>query len=224
MNNVYPINEIFITHQGEATFTGTPSIFIRLQGCDVACPWCDTKNSWVLNDLNKISFEQIVAKNDSDDKFAIVTIEEIVCFIKKNNNISHVVITGGEPLLHNLQPLCDAIAKMNKTIQLETSGTSPVSVDKDAWITLSPKIDMPNNKPILKEVVYRANEIKMPIGKLSDIEKLKKFITFYNIKNDIPIWLQPLSQNKKALEICISSSLENNWKLSIQVHKYINIR
>lgn len=222
MNNTYPINEIFITHQGEATFTGTPSVFIRMQGCDVGCPWCDTKHSW--NTDNEVSIEQIITKKNNNDNFAIFTIDKIVDFIKKYNHISHIVITGGEPLLHNLLPLCNVIENMNKTIQIETSGTSKLSITKNTWITLSPKINMPNNKAILKEVVNRANEIKMPIGKLSDIEKLKTFIKFYSINNNISIWLQPLSQNKKALEICIASSLKNNWKLSIQTHKYIGIR
>lgn len=224
MNKFYPINEVFISHQGEATFTGTPSIFIRFQGCNVGCPWCDTKNTWIIDNYNKLSFEQIIAKKSNDNSFAFASLNEIISFIKSNTHIFHVVITGGEPLLYNLYPLCNTIETMNKTIQIETSGTSALSISKNTWLTLSPKIDMPNNKPILKEVVYRANEIKMPIGKLSDIEKLKNFIKFYNIQKDIAIWLQPLSQNKKALNICIEESLKNNWKLSIQTHKYINIR
>ena len=64
----------------------------------------------------------------------------------------------------------------------------------------------------------------MPIGKMSDIEKLKIFIKEYGVNKDIPIWLQPISQNPSATKLCIEQALLNNWRLSLQTHKFINIR
>jgi 7-carboxy-7-deazaguanine synthase len=83
---------------------------------------------------------------------------------------------------------------------------------------------MPGGKAVLSECIRRANEIKMPIGKVADIEKLKYFLDSNSIASNIPIWLQPLSQNPTATKLCIEQALLNNWRLSLQTHKFINIR
>lgn len=220
----YPINEVFATIQGEATFTGTPSIFIRLQGCNVACPWCDTKHTWELAKNEQINFTQLITKDNDGQKWANVELAELVTYLQSTYPlIKHVVITGGEPAMYDLTDLCKSLENIGKTIQLETSGTEDLKVTPKTWVTLSPKINMPGGKKILNSVVDRANEIKMPIGKFDDITKLQTFISNYLIK-DIPIWLQPLSQNPSATKLCIEQALTNNWKLSLQTHKFINIR
>lgn len=224
-NTQYPINEIFATLQGEASFTGTPSIFIRLQGCNVGCPWCDTKHTWSLTQEQQIKFKELTSKTDDKNSWAQASIEQIIQFIQDNYpQIKHIVITGGEPAMYNLTPLCLALEELGKDIQIETSGTEVFKISPMTWVSLSPKIDMPGGKVVLEECVIQANEIKMPIGKMTDIEKLHQFLTKYNVARNVPIWLQPLSQNPSATKLCIEQALLNNWRLSLQTHKFINIR
>lgn len=227
MRNViqYPINEIFATLQGEATFAGTPSVFIRMQGCDVGCAWCDTKHTWQLNPEYKSDFIKISKKTQDKNEWAYASLDELINYIQDNYpQITHIVITGGEPAQYDLNALCERLEKLGKNIQIETSGTELLKVTAKTWVTLSPKINMPGGKVVLKNAVKQANEIKMPIGKMSDIEKLKQFILDFKIDSKIPIWLQPLSQNPSATQLCIDQAMLNNWRLSIQVHKYLNIR
>ncbi len=222
---MYPINEIFNTIQGEAKFTGTPSVFIRMQGCDVGCAWCDTKRTWDKDIANKIDFTELVNKNKENGKWADVGLDELVEYIQNTYPvISHVVITGGEPAMYNLTSLCVKLEEIGKDVQIETSGTEETHVSPSTWVTLSPKIDMPNKKPLIKSAVIRANEIKMPIGKKQDIEKLRRFLNEYDISQDVNIWLQPLSTNPSSTSICMDEAMKNNWKISIQTHKYLNIR
>lgn len=221
----YPINEIFATLQGEASFTGTPSVFIRLQGCNVGCPWCDTKHTWDLTPEQEIEFKLLTGKTDDKNSWAQASIELIIQFIQSNYpQIKHIVITGGEPAMYDLAPLCLALEELGKDIQIESSGTEVFRISPMTWVSLSPKIDMPGGKVVLEECILRANEIKMPIGKMADIEKLHQFLTKYNIASNVPIWLQPLSQSPSATKLCIEQALLNNWRLSLQTHKFINIR
>lgn len=224
-NTLLNINEIFATLQGEATYTGTPSVFIRLQGCNVGCPWCDTKHTWKLDAADKIEFNYLTAKIEDKNSWAQASVEQIIEFIQDNfPQIKHIVITGGEPAMYNLLPLCNALEELGKDIQIETSGTEVFQISKNTWVSLSPKIDMPGGKIVLEECISRANEIKMPIGKMVDIEKLKDFLAVNQVAKNIPIWLQPLSQNLSATKLCIEQALLNNWRLSLQTHKFINIR
>ena len=224
-NTLLNINEIFASLQGEATYTGTPSVFIRLQGCNVGCPWCDTKHTWKLDAADKIEFNYLTAKIEDKNSWAQASVEQIIEFIQDNfPQIKHIVITGGEPAMYNLLPLCNALEELGKDIQIETSGTEEFQISKNTWVSLSPKIDMPGGKIVLEECISRANEIKMPIGKMVDIEKLKDFLAVNQVAKNIPIWLQPLSQNLSATKLCIEQALLNNWRLSLQTHKFINIR
>lgn len=225
-NKTYPINEIFITIQGEATFAGTPSIFIRLQGCNVGCGWCDTKHTWDLDKASQQKFIEIANKQHDKNSWALATLDDIANHIKKNfQQIKHVVITGGEPAQYDLLPLCEALEQLGKFIQIETSGTETLRISDKTWVTLSPKINMPGGKKVIPDNVNRANEIKMPIGKSMDIAILQDFLSQHKINSEItPIWLQPLSQNPSATKLCIDQALANGWKLSIQIHKYLNIR
>ena len=224
-NTLLNINEIFASLQGEATYTGTPSVFIRLQGCNVGCPWCDTKHTWKLDAADKIEFNYLTAKIEDKNSWEQASVEQIIEFIQDNfPQIKHIVITGGEPAMYNLLPLCNALEELGKDIQIETSGTEEFQISKNTWVSLSPKIDMPGGKIVLEECISRANEIKMPIGKMVDIEKLKDFLAVNQVAKNIPIWLQPLSQNLSATKLCIEQALLNNWRLSLQTHKFINIR
>jgi len=225
MNQQYPVNEIFATLQGEATFTGTPSVFIRLQGCDVGCSWCDTKHTWDVNKTNQIDLVTLLNKTHDKNNWSNASTQQITGFIQTNyQQIKHVVITGGEPAIYDLRPLCKALEELGKDIQIETSGTRELRISDNTWVTLSPKIDMPGGRVVLNECISRADEIKMPIGKMTDIQKLKSFLANNLVPENVPIWLQPLSQNKAATNLCVRQALLNNWRLSLQTHKFINIR
>ena len=115
----YPVMEAFATVQGEGAHSGTPSWFLRLGGCDVGCVWCDVKESWDANAHPRHSLEDIVsAAVDSGRKV--------------------VVVTGGEPAMHNLAPLTEALHEAGLQTHIETSGAHALTGTWD-WVTLSPK-------------------------------------------------------------------------------------
>jgi len=212
------INEIFETIQGEAKFTGTPSIFVRLQFCDVGCPWCDTKHTWELVDMDGYHFDEMLAKTKDSSNYALKTERDLFEYLK-TKTIDHIVFTGGEPCFYDLTEITTALINIGKSVQIETSGTYEIKCHPNTWVTLSPKVDMKGKKEVLASSLLRANEIKMPVGKQKDIEVLRSL----EIKNKT-IWLQPLSQNKKATNICVDQAIKNNWNVSIQTHKYMEIR
>ncbi len=220
---LYPINEIFYTLQGEATFAGLPSVFVRLQGCNVGCAFCDTKYTWKSKDENVVSKEEVLAKLNDSEKYANFTVDSLLQEIRKYKNCRHVVFTGGEPAMFNLSEVMGILENQGYMTQIETSGTEELKVSTNTWVTLSPKINMPGHKTLKSTAIYRADEIKMPIGRMEDLGKLKEFLSEYNIK-DKSIWLQPISCNKKATQICVNAALQNNWRVSVQIHKFLEIR
>lgn len=219
----YPINEIFYSLQGEATFAGTPAIFIRLQGCEVACVFCDTKHTWSLDSQHLVGVDEIIHKEANSSSFANFEIPQILHVISKYNKCHHVVLTGGEPVIYKLLPLINKLEELGYVVQIETSGTEKLTVTDRTWVTLSPKIDMPGLKILNTSSIARADEIKMPIGRSEDITKLRNFLVKYKVL-DKPIWLQPLSCNKKATQICVEAALADNWRVSLQIHKFLDIR
>lgn len=220
-----PINEIFSSIQGEGSFTGTPSVFVRLQFCAVGCPWCDTKHTWIKDDSRKISFEAMLAKTKDSDEWADVFTGDLAIYLL-NQPEKHIVITGGEPCVYDLHEFTEFLSDLGKSVQIETSGTSEIKVAGDAFVTLSPKIDMPGGLKVLVGSVYRADEIKMPVGKQKDVDALKSFIGDHRalVSRCPPVYLQPLSQSEKATELCIEQARQNGWRLSAQLHKYLKVR
>lgn len=217
-----PVNEIFETIQGEATFTGTPALFIRLQGCPVGCGWCDTKHTWDVTLGNDVKIAAMLAKEGDSDSFAYMSVDALMKVILDAKS-SHVVLTGGEPCLYDLWMLTHHIASTGKTVQVETSGTSPIKVCDETFVTVSPKLDMAGGKEVLLEALQRADEIKFPVGKQSDVDKLLDRIIPL-VDDDALIWLQPLSQNKTATALCVKAATEHGWNVSIQTHKFIGVR
>lgn len=215
------VNEMFATIQGEATFTGMPSTFVRLQGCDVGCPWCDTKHTWAIGNV-VIPIKSMTEKECDSDSYAAMRESEIIDEIRKLAP-RHVVLTGGEPCSYNLNLLTAMLLEWGYSVQIETSGTYEIQCHPDVWVTVSPKIDMPGGRAVRGDALWRANEIKHPVGKQADVEKLKSLLTFHGIK-DKPVWLQPLSQSKKATEVCIAAAMKDQFRLSLQTHKFIEIR
>lgn len=219
----YPINEIFYSLQGEANFAGLPSVFIRFQGCAVGCAFCDTKHTWELNPQTLVASRIVIDKTDDHTNWAYFSSEEILGEISNYSACRHVVFTGGEPAMYDLRPLITQLEQAGYTCQIETSGTEPLQVTEKTWVTLSPKIDMPGNKIVLSENIARANEIKMPVGKIQDIQKLKELLANQQVNTKL-VWLQPLSCKETPTKLCIEEALANNWRVSTQIHKFINIR
>ena len=224
---VMRINEAFYTIQGEAEFTGTPAVFVRLQGCAVGCGWCDTKHTWKSPDSARVSQFEIIEKRAESEQWGEFTASDVLSLVKglSKGKARHVVITGGEPAEQDLTEVVVALDSAGYTVQVETSGTSALSekVYRNAWITLSPKISMAGGLKVLNEVVASCNEIKMPIGKQKDLDVLTEFLKATPSRGR-RVWLQPLSQSKKATAICVAAALENNWQLSLQTHKISGVR
>lgn len=194
-----PVMEHFYTLQGEGVHTGKAAYFIRLGGCDVGCVWCDVKESW---DAGKHPVWQI------DD--LVKTVKETATEI--------VVITGGEPLMHDLAPLTNALHAKGLRIHIETSGSSPLSGKLD-WITLSPK----KFKEPLPEVLPHASELKIVVFNKSDFAWAEKWAA--KVSKNCRLFLQPEWSKAAGLTPLIVDYIKAHpqWQLSLQTHKYINV-
>ncbi len=222
-DTVYKINELFETIQGEGAFTGQPSIFLRLQGCPVACSWCDTKHTWDIEDDKIIPVKDMFAKTSETDEWSSMSVVQILRLFKAQAfQAKHIVITGGEPCMYDLTPLCNGLEEQGYSCQIETSGTFEVLTTKDCWVTVSPKIGMRGGYEVLRSALHRANEIKHPVATEQHVDDLKALLEQHDVENKA-IYLQPISQKQRATELAIKACIENNWRLSVQVHKYIGI-
>jgi 7-carboxy-7-deazaguanine synthase len=219
----YKINELFETIQGEGAFTGQPSIFIRLQGCPVACSWCDTKHTWDINLEDEIKSSAMLNKTEETQAWSALSVSDIIAvFIAQGFQAKHIVITGGEPAMVDLLPLCLALEEQGFSCQLETSGTFELYVSEKCWVTVSPKVNMKGGYKILNSAMIRANEIKHPVATEQHVDDLKALLLEHNII-DTQVYLQPISQKERATALAIKTCIENNWRLSVQVHKYLGI-
>ncbi len=194
-----PVMEEFISLQGEGIKTGTAAYFLRVGGCDVGCYWCDVKESWDAS------------------LHPLVQTEDVISRIKESG-MQTVLITGGEPLLYPMDYLCQQLKDIKVNRFLETSGSEKLSGEWE-WICLSPK----KNAPPFPEIYSKANELKVIITSPSDLawaeSEAKK------VNPNCEILLQPeWSKRNEITPILVSYIIENNqWKLSLQAHKYINI-
>jgi 7-carboxy-7-deazaguanine synthase len=220
---LYPVNTIYYTIQGEGVYTGVPAIFIRLQGCAVGCPWCDTKETWEINP--KLRVESIEEACKRAEHYTYATAAGIGDYILRVwPNARYVVITGGEPAQYLLKTLVDHLHRYGFHVAIETSGTEVGHIDAGFnWVCVSPKINMPGGKRLKEDAIASADEIKFVIGKQRDVDQLQDLLNTYPVKENVTICLQPLSQNEKATALCIRTAQERSWRLSIQMHKYINL-
>ncbi|MBL0679287.1 7-carboxy-7-deazaguanine synthase QueE [Aeromonas dhakensis] len=220
----YPINEIFQTIQGEGVFTGLPAIFVRLQGCPVGCPWCDTRHTWVVDPAREVGVQAVLdCSNESDGWSKMSTAQILASFQQLGYQARHVVITGGEPCLYDLQDLSTALIAAGYQVQIETSGTSEIQTDERTWVTVSPKINMKGGLPVLVSALERANEIKHPVATERHVEELDALLVTARLRDDVVIALQPISQKPRATQLAMATCIARNWRLSIQTHKYLDI-
>ncbi len=220
----YPINDMMDSLQREGYFTGVPAIFIRLQGCAVGCAGCDTKHSWDKLADREVSLFSILAKTKESDKWGPASSEDLLANSgRQGGTARHVVITGGEPCIHDLTPLTSLLEQNGFSCQIETSGTHEVRCSHNTWVTVSPKVNMRGGYDVLSQALQRADEIKHPVGRVRDIEALDELLE--TLSDDKPriIALQPISQKEDATRLCIDTCIARNWRLSMQTHKYLNI-
>ena len=221
---LYKINEMFESLQGEGTFTGVPAIFIRVQGCPVGCSWCDTKHTWDIPPEKEISAEQVLLKTSESENWFAATAEQLYELVQNQGyRAKHIVLTGGEPCLYDLRPLSSVFIDNGYQVQIETSGTFPLKTHTNTWITVSPKINMKGGYEVRPEVLEQADEIKHPIAMEKHVAELDALLQPVSLKRDCHIYLQPISQQKRATELAVETCIARNWRLSLQTHKYIGI-
>ncbi len=210
-NLTLPVMESFYTLQGEGLHAGKAAYFIRLGGCDVGCVWCDVKESWDADAHPKFSVEAIVEKAIEESGIKKLTPSTL-------NLKPLVVITGGEPLLHNLNELTAALQQAGFETNIETSGSSALSGNWN-WICLSPK---KFNAP-LQEVIVAANELKVVVFNKHDFEWAETYAAQVNA--NCKLYLQAEWDKKEIVTPLIIDYIKANpqWQLSVQIHKYINV-
>lgn len=191
--------ESFYTIQGEGFYQGRAAYFIRLGGCDVGCVWCDVKDSWDAAAHPKKKVAALIAE-------------------VKNTAAEMVVITGGEPLLHDLSLLTEQLQAAGLETNIETSGSSPLSGNWN-WICLSPK----KFKAPLPEVVPFANELKIIVFNKTDFKWGEEFAA--QVSPNCKLYLQPEWSKSQEVTALIVEYIKANpkWELSLQLHKYINV-
>lgn len=191
------INEIFYSLQGEGYYTGTPSVFVRLSGCNLRCPFCDTDHQRGT-DLSEDEIVRRVAAHPA----------------------RHVVVTGGEPSLFLTDTLIDRLHACGKYVAVETNGTHPLPPAVD-WITLSPK-DAFVEGAEARVVLRRCDEIKLvftgrPLPTYPDLQATHRFLQPCDVGDD--------EQNKRLLAQTVDYCLAHpEWRLSLQTHKIIGVQ
>lgn len=193
-----PLMEEFYTIQGEGFHKGTAAYFVRIGGCDVGCHWCDVKESWNADLHPPTNVNAIV--------------EKAIRYSKT------IVVTGGEPLTWDMEPLTRCLKEKGAKIHIETSGAYPLTGTWD-WICLSPKkIKLPTD-----EIYQKAHELKMIIFNKHDFVFAEEQAS--KVNDNCILYLQPeWSNREKMMPLIVDYVMANpKWKVSLQTHKYLNI-
>jgi organic radical activating enzyme len=195
-----PVSEEFYSVQGEGCNSGRAAYFVRLAGCDVRCPFCDSKATWSTTGKPLAKVTDIAARAAATP-------------------CRNVVITGGEPLMHNLDALCGALRRQGLSVWLETSGAHPLSGSFD-WICVSPK----TSRPPLDEVLAHANELKIIVEGDESLAMAEQYAA--RVPEECALLLQAeWDSREKAYPAIFDFVLRHpEWRISIQTHKILNIR
>lgn len=195
----YPVMETFTSVQGEGAFSGVPSFFIRLAGCNVGCVWCDVKESW-------------------DEKVhPLKTVREILDLASASKT-KVVIITGGEPTMHDLNPLTTELSALGFRVHLETSGTEVLTGSFD-WITFSPK----KFKEPLEEYFSKSHELKVVVNHESDLAWAETHAQ--RMSERTSFFLQPeWERRERMMPLIFDYAIKNpHWRVGLQIHKYLNV-
>ena len=203
------VNETFVSLQGEGYFTGTPAFFLRLSGCNLKCPFCDTQHQ--------------TYREMTEDEILVEAV---------HSGMRHIVITGGEPALQLTQSLVDSLHRAGLFIQVETNGTLPLPEGID-WVTVSPKGQTLSNS-LLKGEDIKIDELKiLYLGKDTDHESILKSLLLggrFGGGLGPRLYLQPLDtgdaeRNRIILRGAIDYVMQHpQWSLSLQTHKLLGIK
>lgn len=194
----YPIMEHFYTIQGEGVHTGRAAYFIRTAGCDVNCWWCDVKESW------------------EEEGHPTLKVRDLVDLVKASGT-EIVVITGGEPLLHNLNPLTKSLKSIGVKTHIETSGSSPFSGEFD-WVTLSPK----RFKKPTDEIFQYVSELKVVVLTNKDLAWAEENAA--KCPEGTRLLLQPEWDTPKSIPMIVEYVKEHpHWGISLQTHKFLQV-
>jgi 7-carboxy-7-deazaguanine synthase len=194
-----PVMEHFYTIQGEGFHQGKAAYFVRLGGCDVGCVWCDVKDSWDAS------------------QYPLVEIRDLIMDLRKSSAVI-VVITGGEPLMYDLDNLTTELKNAGLKAHIETSGAYPLTGTWD-WICVSPK----KFRAPLEEILPKANELKVVIFNRSDFEWAEKYARL--VSSTCKLYLQPEWDKAGEMTPLVVEYIKKHpqWELSLQLHKYINV-
>lgn len=207
--DILKVTNIFATFQGEGPYTGYPSIFIRLSGCNLACEFCDTE----FDEYEQLTVKEII--NRGYDVFKE--------FSENSESKPLIVITGGEPMRQNISNLCSELIHAGHTVQIETNGTliSP-NLPKDVKIVCSPKMSNGQYFKIRQDILNQTIAIKFIISteKYCDIDDVGQ--------GEIPVYVQPMDEydvikNSNNLKLAMKIAMKHNAILSLQTHKIIGI-
>lgn len=205
MNGKYRVNEIFYSLQGEGYWTGTPMVFVRLSGCNLQCPFCDTQHQ---------TFTQLSA-------------DEILSTVRsKGGACRRICLTGGEPSLQLDEALLSAFHTAGYSIHMETNGTHPLPAGVD-WVTLSPKEDVPGLTGNGRVVLEKADELKLVFDGTMHDDRLNYWAHFPATWH----FLQPCDTGKPERNLAMLQETIDHiqtrggiWRLSLQTHKFLGIR
>ena len=208
-SSALPVVETFHSLQGEGIHSGRSAFFIRLGGCSVGCSWCDTKQSWPKEVHPLLSLEALGQEAQQ----------------AATAGAAFVVITGGEPLEHNLSALCAELGKIGVPLHLETSGVGKLTGSFD-WITLSPK----PHRPPEPEVLSACDELKVVVHEASDLafaEAMAAASTQERRGDQAApqLLLQPGWQSAEGQQLAVDFVRSHpHWRLSLQSHKWLGVR
>jgi 7-carboxy-7-deazaguanine synthase len=212
-----PVVETFHSIQGEGSHGGRSAVFIRLAGCRVGCSWCDTRHSWPIQAHPQRTIPDLVQG-----------VAEAVAA-----GAGFVVITGGEPLHHDLEPLCTALAAVAGPpslgggplpLHLETSGVDGLSGRFD-WITLSPK----RHRPPTAELLAACHELKVVVNEPDDLPFAEAMAEAARQSRGAAappvLLLQPCWDSSRGRELAMNHVVcHPRWRLSLQTHKWLGVR
>lgn len=203
--NALPVVETFHSLQGEGVHSGRSAFFIRLAGCTVGCSWCDTKHSWPSAAHPPRSVTELATEANAAQRAGA----------------GFVVITGGEPLHHDLDPLCAALEPLELPLHLETSGVDALSGAFD-WITLSPKRHRPPQTPCLAA----CHELKVVVHEAADLSFAEAMAAAAEAAGNRPaLLLQPGWGSSAGLTLALDYVRAHaTWRLGLQTHKQLGVR
>lgn len=191
------VNEIFYSVQGEGLYSGCAAVFVRLAGCSMLCPWCDTKYAQKTN--ARMKPEDILSE-----------IKKYVC--------PRVILTGGEPCEQQIGPLLELLHKNGAEIHMETNGSVNIDSSLVKCLTVSPK------KNPLEAMLKKADVIKCVIDCAEDSARTALQYQKY-LKPGAVFYIQPEGNKQENLTKCLELIKQNpQIRLSVQLHKLINVK